>query len=206
MVEHPDARRVAVRRIVRPADDSEILGSVGSPRADAAVADDVLACSQQARLELLTYGPDGERRGDGMRVLAASYAPRPRMVVFGAIDFAAAVARLGNFLGYRVISATRDLCSRPGPGSRTPTKWSSTGPTATLATEVEAGRIDGRTVICVSTPRSKVRCAGVGDCAVSRRPDMSARWGRGRLEERLLRLREAGLTGGARTPIKPDRS
>ena len=73
--------------IVRPADDSEILGSVGSPRADAAVADDVRGLLAAGKTELLTYGPDGERRGDGMRVLAASYAPRPRMVVFGAIDF-----------------------------------------------------------------------------------------------------------------------
>ena len=39
-----------------------------------------VACSQQARLSC-SCGPDGERRGDGMRVLAASYAPRPRMVV-----------------------------------------------------------------------------------------------------------------------------
>ena len=44
--------------------------------------------------ETLTYGPDGERRGEGMRVFVASYAPKPRMIVFGAIDFAAAVAEL----------------------------------------------------------------------------------------------------------------
>jgi hypothetical protein len=37
-----------------------------------------------------------------MSVFFASYAPRPRMLVFGAIDFAAALARLGTFLGYHV--------------------------------------------------------------------------------------------------------
>ena len=31
-----------------------------------------------------------------------SFAPPPRMLVFGAIDFAAAVARVGTFLGYHV--------------------------------------------------------------------------------------------------------
>ncbi len=37
-----------------------------------------------------------------MRVFVWSFAPKPRMLVFGAIDFAAAVARMGNFLGYQV--------------------------------------------------------------------------------------------------------
>ena len=50
----------------------------------------------------LTYGPDGERRGEGMRVFVWAFAPAPRMLVFGAIDFAAAVARVGGFLGYHV--------------------------------------------------------------------------------------------------------
>ena len=54
------------------------------------------------RSEVLTYGPDGERRGAGMEVFVAGYAPRPRMLVFGAIDFAAALARQGSLLGYRV--------------------------------------------------------------------------------------------------------
>ncbi|MCP6134648.1 XdhC family protein, partial [Klebsiella pneumoniae] len=50
----------------------------------------------------LTYGTDGERRGEGMRVFVWGFAPKPRMLVFGAIDFAAAVARVGSFLGYHV--------------------------------------------------------------------------------------------------------
>ena len=48
------------------------------------------------------YGADGERRGDELAVFVQSFAPPPRMLVFGAIDFAAAVARAGKFLGYRV--------------------------------------------------------------------------------------------------------
>ncbi|HTF40330.1 MAG TPA: XdhC family protein, partial [Propionibacteriaceae bacterium] len=102
VVEHPDASRLGRRMIIRPTEDSPILGSLGSVRADAAIADDVRGLLATGKTELLTYGPDGQRRGEGMRVFAASYAPRPRMLVFGAIDFAAAVARLGSFLGYRV--------------------------------------------------------------------------------------------------------
>ncbi len=48
------------------------------------------------------YGPRGERREDSVAVFLHSFAPPPRMLVFGAIDYAAAVARIGDFLGYRV--------------------------------------------------------------------------------------------------------
>src|SRR5262249_57482855 len=48
------------------------------------------------------YGEHGERRLDDLSVFVQSFAPPPRMLVFGAIDFAAAVARAGKFLGYRV--------------------------------------------------------------------------------------------------------
>ncbi len=52
-------------------------GSLGSPRADAAVADDARGLLAAGRTETLTYGPDGERRGEGLRVFVASYAPPP---------------------------------------------------------------------------------------------------------------------------------
>ena len=73
-----------------------------APRLDDAVRDDARGLLLQGRTGTLHYGPDGERRGDDLAVFVASYAPRPRMIVFGAIDFAAAVARVGSFLGYRV--------------------------------------------------------------------------------------------------------
>ena len=73
----------------------------------------------------LTYGPDGERRGEGMRVFVWAFAPKPRMLVFGAIDFAAAVARVGSFLGYHVtvcdarpVFATNDPLPRGRRGRR----------------------------------------------------------------------------------------
>jgi xanthine dehydrogenase accessory factor len=66
------------KRIVRPDDDDE-----------------------QARA-LLARGETGVVYAAGEQVFVSSFAPRPRMYVFGAIDHAAAVARIGRFLGYRV--------------------------------------------------------------------------------------------------------
>jgi len=195
VVEHPDATRVGKRMIIRPAEDSPIIGSVGSPRADAAVADDVRGLLAAGKTELLTYGPDGQRRGEGMRVFGASYAPPPRMLVFGAIDFAAAVARLGSFLGYRVT-----VCdARPVFATRTRfpeaheviVDW----PHRYLTAEVEAGRIDGRTVVCVLThdPKFDVPVLEIA-LRLTRIGYVGAMGSRKTHEERLQRLREAGLT------------
>src|SRR5665811_2581693 len=104
VVEHPDPAWLGRRLIVRPVGDGIPLeGSLGSERAQAAIVDDVRGLLANGRIELLTYGPDGQRRGEGMRVFCAAYARKPRMLVFGAIDFAAAVARLGSFLGLSLI-------------------------------------------------------------------------------------------------------
>jgi xanthine dehydrogenase accessory factor len=195
VVEHPEAARVGMRMIIRPAEDSPSIGSLGGSRADAAVADDVRGLLAAGKTELLTYGPEGQRRGEGMRVFAASYAPPPRMLVFGAIDFAAAVARLGSFLGYRV-----SVCdARPVFATRTRfpdaheviVDW----PHRFLAGEVDAGRIDTRTVICVLTHDPKFDVP-VLEIAL-RLPQVGyigAMGSRKTHEERLQRLREAGLT------------
>ena len=73
------------------------------------------------------------------------------MLVFGAIDFAAAVARVGAFLGYHVT-----VCDAR-PVFATPTRFPDADevvvewPHRYLQPRLEAGRIDGRTVICVLT-------------------------------------------------------
>ncbi|MCQ4120028.1 XdhC family protein [Rhodococcus tibetensis] len=192
VVAHPDAARVGRRLVVRP---ENVSGSLGSDRADSAVIDDTRGLLAAGGSTVLTYGTDGQRRGEGMEVFVASYAPRPRMLVFGAIDFAAAVARQGAFMGYRVT-----VCdARPvfATHARFPTAdevvvdW----PHRYLAAQAEAQAINGRTVICVLTHDPKfdvplletaLRLPDVAFIGAmgSRRTDL----------DRRERLREAGLT------------
>lgn len=192
LIEHPDAARPGRRLIVRP---ESAQGSLGSPRADLAVADDARGLLAAGRSETLTYGPDGERRGEGMRVFVASYAPRPRMLVFGAIDFAAALARMGGFLGYHVtvcdarpVFATR---TRFPDADQVVVDW----PHRFLAAEDAAGRIDGRTVLAVLThdPKFDVPVLKVA----LRLPQVAyvgAMGSRRTHDDRLKRLYDAGLT------------
>ena len=76
VIEHPDPALVGRRLVVRAEDDPEpVAGHLVSERATDAVADDARGLLAAGRTETLTYGPDGERRGEGMRVFVASYAP-----------------------------------------------------------------------------------------------------------------------------------
>ena len=217
VVEHPDPALVGRRTIIRPdatgsttatvhdgqtrgdgdsgAGRRGLSGSLGSERIDHSVHDDALGLLAAGHSETLTYGPDGERRGEGMRVFVAAFAPKPRMLVFGAIDFAAAVARVGSFLGYHVT-----VCdARPvfATNSRFPeadevvVQW----PHKFLRKEQEAGRVDRRTVICVLThdPKFDVPLLEVA----LRLPEVAyvgAMGSRRTHDDRNARLKEAGLT------------
>jgi xanthine dehydrogenase accessory factor len=199
VVEHPDPSRVGRRLVVRPVDaahpDGAVLGSLGTDRMDDAVADDVRGLLAAGHHQTLTYGPEGERRGEGMRVFVWAFAPPPRMLVFGAIDFAAAVARIGGFLGYHVT-----VCdARPvfATNSRFPAadevvvQW----PHKYLRAEAEAGRVDARTVLCVLThdPKFDVPLLEVA----LRLPEVGyvgAMGSRRTHDDRMKRLQEAGLT------------
>jgi xanthine dehydrogenase accessory factor len=79
-----------------------VEGTLGAGGLDIAVVDDARGMLAQGQTRIRHYGPNGERRQDEVAVFVESFNPPPRMLVFGAIDFAAAVARIGKYLGYRV--------------------------------------------------------------------------------------------------------
>jgi len=194
VIEHPEPEWLGRRVVVRP---ESTAGSLGSERADDAVADDVRGLLATGRTETLTYGPDGERRGEGMQVFVSSYAPKPRMLVFGAIDFAAAVARQGGFLGYHVtVCDARAVFATPArfpSADEVVVDW----PHRYLAQQVEQDSIDQRTVMCVLThdPKFDVPLLElVLQLDGEHRPAYVGAMGSRRThDDRLERLREAGL-------------
>ncbi|MFV0462769.1 MAG: XdhC family protein [Nostocoides sp.] len=221
VVVHPDAGRIGRRIIIRPpvtagasggdpmGPTSETSGSLGSARLDAAVAGDALGLLAAGRSDTLVYGPEGERRGEGARIFVAAYAPKPRMLVFGAIDFAAAVARIGAFLGFQVtVCDARPVFATATrfPGAdEVVVDW----PHRYLADEARAGRIDARTVLAVLThdPKFDVPLLQVA----LRLPEVGyigAMGSRRTHLDRLDRLREAGVSeeelGGLSSPIGLD--
>jgi xanthine dehydrogenase accessory factor len=184
--------RVGTRVVVWP---DRVDGTTGSPRLDDAVRDDVRGLLDAGRNATLHYGVDGQRRGEGLDVFVESFAPPPRMIVFGAIDFAAAVAQMGSFLGYRVtVCDARPVfatASRFPGANEVVVEW----PHRYLAAEAQAGRIDGRTVLCVLThdPKFDVPLLEVA----LRLPEVAyigAMGSRRTHDDRRARLLERGLT------------
>ena len=86
--------------LVRP--DHDPLGSLGDPDLDRVVARDTLGELAAGFTGVRHYGPHGEARERDVSVFIESFAAPPQLLVFGAVDFTGALARLGKVLGYRV--------------------------------------------------------------------------------------------------------
>lgn len=195
VIDHPDPDRLGRRLVIRP---DRWSGSLGSDRVNDAVVDDARGLLASGTTGVLTYGAEGERLDAGQRIFVQSFQPAPRMIVFGAIDFAAAVARQGCLLGYRVtvcdarpIFATR---ARFPDADEVVVDW----PHRYLAAQVEVGAIDQRTVICVLTHDPKfdvpVLQLALGLEGPQRPAFVGAMGSRLTHESRLERLVEAGVT------------
>jgi len=79
------------------------VGGLGvGAQVDRSAAGDAAALIEQGISMMRRYGLDGSRMADDLRVFIRSFAQRPRMVIFGAVDFSIALARLAREVGYRV--------------------------------------------------------------------------------------------------------
>ena len=146
----------------------------------------------------LTYGARGERLGDAIRVFVQCWVPAPRLIIVGAVDFSAALARVATVLGYRVT-----LCDAR-PVFATPQRFPAAdevvvdGPHRYLRGEIEAGRTDARTAVCVLTHDAKFDVPTL-DVALadSTLGYVGAMGSRRTHEDRVARLRAAGVDEGA---------
>jgi xanthine dehydrogenase accessory factor len=173
--------------------EGAVVGTLGNDGLDVAVVADgrgMLAAGQDG---VRHYGPRGERRIDDVAVLVQAFTPPPRMLVFGATDFAAALTRMGAFLGYRVV-----LCDAR-PVFATPARF----PAATevvcewphryLSAEVAAGRVDARTVVAVLTHDPKFDGPLLEVALRSPAGYVGAMGSRRTHEKRVTQLRQSGV-------------
>ncbi|MET9882943.1 XdhC/CoxI family protein [Streptomyces sp. NPDC006430] len=126
-------------------------GFGGHPELDRTVAEEARAMLDAGRTGVLEIGADGRLCGEPLKVLVESSVPPPRMIVFGAIDFASALVRIGKFLGYHVT-----LCdARPVFATKDRFPEADEIVVAWPHRYLEATEVDGRTVLCVLTHDAK---------------------------------------------------
>ncbi|WP_035791835.1 XdhC family protein [Kitasatospora mediocidica] len=169
-------------------------GSLGSAALDGTVTVDARGLLEHGTSVLTHYGRAGQRQGEEVAVFVGSFAPAPRLLVFGALDFAAAVAELGTYLGYRVtVCDARPVfatTARLPHADEVVVRW----PHEYLAEEAAAGRLDDRTVLAVLThdPKFDVPLLATA-LRLPRLAYVGALGSRATQRDRLVRLREAGL-------------
>lgn len=95
-----DGRGVGAKVLVEP--DHDPLGSLGDSDLDRVVARDALGELAAGRSGLRHYGPQGQANQTDVTVFIESHSRPPRMVIFGAVDFTAALCRVAKVLGYHV--------------------------------------------------------------------------------------------------------
>ena len=179
-------------------------GSLGAAGLDVAVVDDARGMLAAGQTGTRHYGPRGERRLDEVAVFVQSYTPPPRMLVFGATDFAAAVCRAGVFLGYRVtVCDARPVFAttrRFPEAHEVVCQWPHDYLTSTS--------VDERTVIAVLTHDPKFDVPLLQVALRSPAGYVGAMGSRRTHLDRLERLRQIGMTetelGRLRSPIGLD--
>lgn len=175
--------------LVRP--DGSCAGSLGGhPELDRTAAAEAAAMLDAGRTGTVVIGEDGSRCGRPLTLLVESSVPPPRMIVFGAVDFAAALVRVGKFLGYHVT-----VCdARPVFATRTRFPDADEVVVEWPHRYLESTEVDGRTVLCVLTHDTKFDVPLLERALRMSVGYVGAMGSRRTHEDRERRLREAGVT------------
>jgi xanthine dehydrogenase accessory factor len=192
--------------------DAAPRGSLGDPDLDRVVARDASGELAAGTTRVRRYGPHGEARQDEVTVFIESFVPPPQMIIFGAVDFTAALVRVAKVLGYRVT-----VCdARPVFATRARFPFADTvvvdWPNRLL--EKVGPTLTPRDAICVLTHDAKFDVPAVVSALTTEAGYLGVMGSRRTNLDRTGRLREAGvddaglarvhapigLSLGARTP------
>ncbi|MFD0356666.1 XdhC family protein [Streptomyces sp. NPDC127110] len=175
--------------VVRP-DGSFEGGFGGHPELDRTLAEEARAMLDAGKTGVLEIGADGRLCGEPLKVLVESSVPPPRMIVFGAIDFASALVRIGKFLGYHVT-----LCdARPVFATKKRFPEADEIVVDWPHRYLETAQVDGRTVLCVLTHDAKFDVPLLELALKLPVAYVGAMGSRRTHEDRNKRLREVGVT------------
>ncbi|MFD8202119.1 XdhC family protein [Streptomyces sp. NPDC059701] len=177
------------RALLVRADGSHEGGLGGHPDLDRTALTETRALLDAGRTGTVGLSEDGSHCPGGLTLLVESRVPPPRMIVFGAVDFAAALVRAGKFLGHHVtvcdarpVFATR---ARFPEADEVVVDW----PHRYL----RGTPTDGRTVLCVLTHDAKFDVPLLTEALRMPVAYVGAMGSRRTHDDRERRLREAGL-------------
>ncbi|MBX9397570.1 XdhC family protein [Streptomyces sp. TRM72054] len=170
-------------------DGSAYDGTLGNRQQDRTVATRAGALLRAGRTARVEVGGDADTCPEKLTLLVHTHAAPPRMLIFGAVDFAAALSQAGRFLGYHVtVCDARPVFATPARfphADEVVVDW----PHRYL----EATEVDARTAICVLTHDAKFDIPLLRLALGLPVGYIGAMGSRRTHEHRLERLRETGV-------------
>lgn len=172
------------------ADGSYEGGLGGHPELERAAVAQARAMLDTGRTGTVEIAEDGSHCPGGVTLFVESSVPPPRMIVFGAVDFATALVRAGKFLGYHVT-----VCdARPVFATRARFPEADDLVVDWPHRYLRDTATDGRTVLCVLTHDAKFDVPLLETALRLPAAYVGAMGSRRTHEDRDRRLREVGLT------------
>jgi xanthine dehydrogenase accessory factor len=167
-----------------------VAGSLGAADLlDHSVVRDALGLLDQGLSVVRRYSLLGEVMGSDLRVYIESFSSPPSMVIFGAIDFSAAVARIAGELGYKVT-----ICDARAPFVQS-RRFSSVAEVVVDWPDrhLRGRELGPRDVVLVFTHDSKFDEPALTAALQTGAGYIGALGSRQTQEDRIVRLREAGI-------------
>ncbi len=171
-------------------EDGRVGGLGGPPLLDDNVEREARGLMAQGSSAIRSYGEDGATLGSGLRVHVSAFAEPPRVLVFGAIDFSAALAQLARGLGYRVTIADPRRAFLASPRFSAAADTVAAWPDAVL----ERMTLGPRDAVLVFTHDSKLDVPALQAALRTDAGYIGALGSRKTTGDRNERLREAGVT------------
>jgi xanthine dehydrogenase accessory factor len=171
--------------------DGPIVGDLGNPDLTRVVGRDAVGELAAGTTGVRRYGPHGEARQDEVSVFVESLVHPPRMLIFGAVDFTAALVRVAKVLGYRVT-----VCdARPvfATKRRFPLADDVVVDWPHRLLEAVGAELTSRDAVCILTHDHKFDVPAVVAALATDVGYLGAMGSRRTCDERIARLREAGV-------------
>lgn len=194
-----DGPNVGATLLVAPTlPETETLGTLGNTELDRVAMRDALGELEAGRTSVRNYGPQGQLTPEDLhgtptvRVFIESFSPPPQMIIFGAVDFTAALARVAKVLGfYVVVCDAREVFAtvrRFPMADEVLVTW----PTPVLSER--GGDLGPRDAICILTHDPKFDVPAVQGSLATNVGYIGVMGSRKTHAKRLERLAEVGVT------------
>jgi xanthine dehydrogenase accessory factor len=175
--------------------EADPVGSFGEPGLDGVVTRDTRGALDGGQSVARHYGPHGEPGRFDITVFIEVFAPPPRMLIFGAVDFTAALVRVAKVLGYHVtVCDARPVFATPArfpEADEVVADW----PHRHLAKVAE--RLSSRDAICVLTHDHKFDIPALMGALQTKVGYIGAMGSRSTQRGRVERLRAEGVDDDA---------